>query len=93
MSRDAIVAAVTTADAQGDSYHVEPCPRCKQTIKLPVDQLRHALPAGWTPAEPAEEAAAPAAEEPVTPTAPVEASAAPAAKDKPRHRHAAHKSE
>ena len=97
MSREAIAAAVTAADAQGDKFHVEPCPRCKQAIKLPLDQLRRALPPGWTPA--AEEPAAPAAEEPAAPPAPAEASAAeaptpPAAKEKPRHRrHAARKPE
>jgi hypothetical protein len=98
LSREAIVAAVTAADAQGDTFHVEPCPRCKQAIKLPVDQLRRALPPGWTPAT----EAAPAAEEPAAPAAPApaaeagadEAAAAPAAaKGKPRRHHAAHKLE
>jgi hypothetical protein len=96
MSREAIAAAVTAADTQGDKFHVEPCPRCKQAVKLPLDQLRRALTTGWTPAS---EASAPAAEEPAAPPAPAEASAAeaptpPAAKEKPHHRrHAARKPE
>ncbi len=97
MSREAIAAAVSAADARGDHYHVEACPRCKQAIKLPLDQLRRSLPPGWTPAS---EAAVPSAEEPAAPSAPVaetdtaEDSALPASKDKPRHHHrAAHKPE
>ena len=95
MSREAIVAAVTAADAQGDTMHVEPCPRCKQAIKLPVDQLRRALPPGWTPAG---EAAASTADEPAAAPTPAPASAdevatSPAAKEKPRRHHAAHKAE
>ena len=101
MSREAIATAVSAADAHGDKYHVEPCPRCKQAIKLPLDQLRRSLPPDWTPtAEAAEaaEAAAPSAEEPAAPSATVaeaaEASTPPAPKEKPRHHHrAAHKPE
>ena len=93
MSREAIAAAVTAADARGDTYHVEPCPRCKQAIKLPLDQLRRSLPPDWKPtaeAEPAAEAPAapvPAAQE----EAHEEAAGSPAAKGKPRRHHAAHK--
>ena len=93
MSRDAIATAVTAADAQGGTFHAEPCPRCKQAIKLPLDQLRRALPQGWTPAG---EAAPPAAEEPAAPAVQAsadEAPAPPAAKEKPRHRRAARKPE
>ncbi len=95
MSREAIAAAVSAADAHGDKYHVEPCPRCKQAVKLPLDQLRRSLPPGWTPAA---EAAAPSAEEPAAPSAPVaeaaETSTPPAPKEKPRHHHrAGHKPE
>jgi hypothetical protein len=94
LSREAIAAAVTAADARGDTFHVEPCPRCKQAIKLPLDQLRHALPPGWTPAT----EAAPAAEEPASPAPAAkadadEAATSPAAKGKPRRHHAAHKLE
>lgn len=91
MSREAIAAAVTAADARGDTFHVEPCPRCKQAIKLPLDQLRNALPPGWSPEAPAAEelAAAPAP----APAPAAEASPEPAAKGKPRRHHAAHKAE
>lgn len=92
MSREAIAAAVSAADARGDTFHVEPCPRCKQAIKLPLDQLRRSLPPGWTPAA----EAAPAAEEPAAPAPAAEAEAneaasAPATKGKPRRHHTAHK--
>ena len=92
LGREAIAAAVTIAETQGDKYHVEPCPRCKQAVKIPIEQLRQALPPGWTPA-PA--AAAPAPEAPAAPAAatPAEAPTPPAAKEKPRHRRAAHKPE
>ncbi len=89
MSREAIVEAVTAADARGDTYHVEPCPRCKQAIKLPLDQLRRSLPPDWKPAAEAE----PAAEAPAAPAPEVEADEAvapPEAKGKPRRHHAAH---
>ena len=76
MSREAIAAAVSAADARGDTFHVEPCPRCKQAIKLPLDQLRRSLPPGWTPAAEAEAN---------------EAASAPATKGKPRRHHTAHK--
>ncbi len=89
MSREAIAAAVTAADARGDTYHVEPCPRCKQAIKLPLDQLRQSLPPGWTPAV---VEAAPAAEAPAAPApAAQEEAHEEAAKGKPRRHHAAHK--
>jgi hypothetical protein len=94
LSREAIAAAVTAADVQGDKYHVEPCPRCKQAVKLPLDQLRHALPPGWVPAAVADVAAAaatPAAAEPAAPAA--EAAPPPVAKEKSRHRRAARKPE
>ncbi len=92
MSREAIAAAVAAADARGDTYHVEPCPRCKQAIKLPLDQLRNSLPPGWTPAA----EAAPAAEAPAAPASAPEAQAheeasSSATKGKPRRHHAAHK--
>jgi hypothetical protein len=90
LSRETIAAAVAAADAQGDTYHVEPCPKCKQAIKLPLDQLRRALPPGWKP-----EAAAAPAEEPTAPPASeeVEPANAPAEKAKPHHRRGARKAE
>ena len=93
MSREAIIAAVTTADAQGEKFHVEPCPRCKLAVKLPLDQLRHALPAGWTPAEAPTAAAAVEPVAPAVEASPAEAPTPPAAKEKSRHRRAAHKPE
>ena len=95
LSREAIEAAVTAANAQGETFHVEPCPRCKLSIKLPLDQLRHGLPADWTPGVAAEpSSAAPEATPPAAgaaePAAPAEAEA----KEKPRHhRRSAHKAE
>jgi hypothetical protein len=96
MSREAIVAAVTTADAHGEKFHVELCPKCKLAIKLPLDQLRRALPPGWTPAvevPPSSTVEAPgaAAAEPPAPLA--ETSTPSATKEKARRRHAAHKPE
>jgi hypothetical protein len=94
LSRDAIAAAVTAADARGDTYHVEPCPRCKQAIKLPLDQLRNALPPGWTSAAeatPVAEAPAAPASAPAAEAKADEAVAPPATKGKPRRHHAAHK--
>lgn len=70
LSREAIEAAVAQAAATGEKSHVEHCPRCRQAIKISVDQLKRALPPGWTPPKvetpiseaetaPATEAAAP----------------------------------
>ncbi len=93
LSRETIAAAVAQADPEGDKFHVEPCPRCKQAIKLPLDQLKRALPPGWKP----EPAAAPAAPVEAAPAA--EAASAPLAaelpahKEKTRHRHAAKKAD
>ena len=44
LSREAISAAVAQAEATHAKYHVEHCPKCRQTIKLPVDQLKRAAP-------------------------------------------------
>ena len=75
LTRETIAAAVANADPQGDKFHVEPCPHCKQAIKLPLDQLRRALPPGWKPEAQVSEPAAPP----------------PVHKEKPRHRHAGKK--
>ncbi len=92
MSREAIAAAVAAADARGDTYHVESCPRCKQAIKLPLDQLRRSLPPDWKPdAEAAPAAEAPAAPAPAPEAEAHEEAASPEAKGKPRRHHAAHK--
>ena len=93
MSREAIAAAVTAAAAQPDKFHVEPCPRCKQAVKIPLDQLRRALPHDWTPAG---EITSPVAKEPAAPPAEAAAAEAPPplpAKEKSRHRRAARKPE
>lgn len=66
LSRDTIGAAVTNA-AEGETYHVENCPKCKQAIKIPLDQLKRALPPDWKPETPPEEAPG----EPAAPIAPV----------------------
>jgi hypothetical protein len=48
MSREALEeAAVSSA---GQKAHVIHCPRCRQAISIPMDQIMRALPAGWTPA-------------------------------------------
>jgi hypothetical protein len=58
LSREMIAAALTSAAGTGDRYHVEHCPRCRQVIKIPMDQLKRAVPPGWKPPEP--QAASPA---------------------------------
>ena len=88
LSRETIAAAVTNADPQGDKFHVEACPRCKQAIKLPLDQLRRALPPGWTPEPAAVSAAAPTEQPAVAPEAGASpADIPPASKEKSRHHH------
>jgi hypothetical protein len=47
LSRETIENAVANAGSQ--KIHVEYCPRCRQVIKIPIQQLRRALPSGWTP--------------------------------------------
>ncbi len=92
LSRETIAEAVAAADQRGDRFHVEPCPRCKQAIKLPLDQLRNALPPGWTPPETSQAPAAPPpAEAPHESEAPAEALSP--HKERARHRHAAKKAE
>ena len=52
LSREMIAAALTSVAGAGDKYHVEYCPRCRQAIKIPMDQLKRAAPAGWQPPAP-----------------------------------------
>jgi hypothetical protein len=67
LSREAMEeAAVSSA---GQKAHVIHCPRCRQAISIPMDQIIRALPQGWTPAAAGDSAA----------TAGAAASAAPAA--------------
>lgn len=84
LSRDALEAAVSVALAANEKMHMEHCPRCRRVIKLPVAQLRRALPANWSPAE---APAAPAEPEPVAEvTAPEVAETPEATADKPKRR-------
>lgn len=64
LSREAVESAVVAAGT--DKYYVAYCPRCRQANKIPMQQLKRSLPAGWTP--PAPEATA--AEAPVAVAAP-----------------------
>ena len=79
LSREVVEGAV--AATPNDKVYVAYCPRCRQVNKVPMQQLKRSLPAGWTPA-PATPAAAPVPEpepEP-TPAPAAVAEAAPAAK-------------
>ncbi len=61
---DIEAAAVASA---GQKAHVIHCPRCRQAIRIPMDQIMQALPPGWTPPAPSgepESTAEPAAAEP-----------------------------
>ena len=51
-SRDMIEAALTAASASGARHHDERCPRCRQMLKISMDQIRRAAPPGWTPPKP-----------------------------------------
>jgi len=51
LSREAVGAALANASAPGAKHHVEHCPRCRQVLKIPLDQLKRSLPPGWRPAE------------------------------------------
>jgi hypothetical protein len=55
MSREALEEAA--ASDVGQKAHIIHCPRCRQTIRIPMDQILRALPAGWTPAAAADQAA------------------------------------
>ena len=98
LSRETLEAAAVSS--AGQKTHVIHCPRCRQAIHVPMDQIMRDLPPGWAPptqtAEPAAASSAPGAEPAARPaeatnTAPAE----PAAADEPaprrserRHRHA-----
>lgn len=74
MSREAIEMAVANAAHDPKQrVHVEHCPKCRQVIKIPIQQLRRALPPGWTPASRADEPGEPTAEAGTTPTPAIEA--------------------
>lgn len=59
MSRDSMAAALTNAAATGARHHDERCPRCRHVLKISLDQLRRAMPPGWTPPPPETQAATP----------------------------------
>jgi hypothetical protein len=52
LSRDAVEVAVATSGDQ--KAYVVHCPRCRTANKVPMQQLKRSLPAGWTPPAPAE---------------------------------------
>jgi len=90
LSGEALEAAA--ASSAGQKAHVIHCPRCRQAISIPMDQIMRALPPGWTPpaappeAAPAEgsaEAAHPAEAE----SAPASGPATTAGRSQRRHRH------
>jgi len=94
LGREALIVALDTAQASGAKNHMERCPRCRQVIKISVDQLRRAAP-GWRPSTPAQATASAvdepsqAAPDPVAPPAePSEAQNAPLA---PKRKSAAKK--
>lgn len=56
MSREAMSEAVALAQAAKAKHHVEHCPKCRQAIKVSVDQLKRAVPPiKPTPVESAED--------------------------------------
>ena len=77
LSREVVEGAVAAAEPE-DKVYVAYCPRCRTANKVPLQQLRRTLPAGWTPpaaAAAVTEAAAPAPEPAPEPPAAVEAAA------------------
>jgi hypothetical protein len=83
LSREAIEeAAVSSA---GQKAHVIHCPRCRQAIRIPMDQIMRALPPGWTP--PAAEAAAAANQAAETPAPAEPAPAAGEPAEQPQRHH------
>ena len=86
LSREAIEAAAVSS--AGQKAHVLHCPRCRQAIRIPMDQITRALPPGWTPPAPASEPEAapePPAAQAVAPAAPPEAAPEPKHSER-RHR-------
>jgi hypothetical protein len=47
LSREAMEAAAVTS--AGEKAHAVHCPRCRQAIRIPMDQIMRGLPPGWQP--------------------------------------------
>lgn len=44
LSREYVVQALAKTEEKGYKYHGVECINCRKLIKIPVDQLRHAIP-------------------------------------------------
>ena len=62
LSREAIEAAAVSS--AGEKAHVVHCPRCRQAIRIPMDQITRSLPPDWQPPGEADTQAAPLTAEP-----------------------------
>lgn len=67
LSREAIEAAAVSS--AGEKAHVVHCPRCRQAIRIPMDQITRSLPPDWQPPGEADTQAAPLTAEPAGATA------------------------
>jgi hypothetical protein len=47
LSREAVEAAAVSS--AGEKAHVMHCPRCRQAIRIPMDQIMRSVPPGWQP--------------------------------------------
>jgi hypothetical protein len=56
LGRETVELAVATAG--NEKTYAIPCPRCRKINKIPMQQLKRALPSGWTPPAPEPAAAA-----------------------------------
>ena len=77
-------------NAAGQAAYVIHCPRCRQAIRVPMDQIMRAWPPGWTPPAPAPTgatAAEPAAAQPEPKTDTAELAETPRQPSGRRHRH------
>ena len=53
ISRETAAAELASLGTDETRTHTIQCPRCRHALKIPVEQLRRAIPPGWKPAEPA----------------------------------------
>ncbi len=44
LSRDYVVEMIERATAKGYKYHQVECINCRKQVKVPVEQMRHAVP-------------------------------------------------